>query len=135
MDLQQSKVTPILPSGYVENPAIPTNIAEHLSMIPIVEDQQPSLGLLDAVLQPLPHQEENYVLDFSASEELFGAHQHALSSDLLDCGYVSVSRFTCQELCVCFTSMVGFEKQDMYIRDPSFADPTPDFEAQHKGLQ
>jgi len=108
---------------------------QHLSMVPIEKDQQPSPDFFNAVLQPLPHQGEDYVLDCSASEELFGAHQHTLSSDLSDCGYVSVSRFTCKELCACFTSMVGFENQDMYIRDPSFADPTPDLEAQHKGLQ
>jgi hypothetical protein len=84
-------------------------------MVPIEKDQQPSPDVFDAVLQPLPHQEEDYVLDFSASEELFGAHQHALSSELSDSGYVSVSRCTCKELCACFTSMVGFEHQDMYI--------------------
>jgi hypothetical protein len=43
-------------SGYVENPAIPTNIAKHLSIVPIEKDQQPSPDFFDAVLQPLPDQ-------------------------------------------------------------------------------
>jgi hypothetical protein len=122
-------------TGYVENLAIPTNIAKHLSIVPIEKDQQPSPDFFDAVLQPHPHQEEDYVLDFSASEELFGVHQHTLSSDLSDSGYVNVSRCTCKERCACFTSMVGFENQDEFISDPSFASPTPDLEAQNKGVQ
>lgn len=124
------------PTEALADPVDPTNTAEHLRMIAVEKDQQPSSDFFDAVLQPPPPQEEDYVLEFSASDtELFGPYKHTPSGNLSDSGYVSVPRCSCRELCRCLTSMLGFENRDVDISEPSFVDLTQDLEAQAHGVQ
>jgi hypothetical protein len=136
MTEQQLEVSAIQATETLADPANLTNTAEHLHMIAVDKDQQPSSDFFDAVLQPPPPQEEDYVLDFSASDaELFGPHKHTPSSNLSDSGYVSVRRCSCKELCKCLTSMIGFENRDSDISELCSVDLTQDLEAQAHGVE
>jgi hypothetical protein len=133
---QQPEVLPTQPIETLADPVNLTKTAEHLRIIAVETGQQPSSEFFDAVLQRPPPQEEDYVLDFSASDaELFGPYKHTPSGNLSDSGYASLPRCSCKELCRCLTSMIGFENQDVDISEPSFTDLTQDLEAQAHGVQ
>jgi len=133
---QQSEVSITQPIKTMASHVNLNNTAEHLRNIATETDQQPSSDFFDAVLQPPPPQEEDYVLDFSASNtELSDPYEHTPSGNLSDSGYVSVPRCSCKELCSCHTSMIDFGNQDVDISEPSFFDLTQDLEAQAHGVQ
>jgi hypothetical protein len=132
---QKSEVSPTQPIETLADPMDLTNTAEHSRMIAVATDQQPSSDFFDAVLQPPPPQEEDYVLDFSASDaELFSPYKHTPSGNLSDSGYASVPHCSCKELCRCLTSMISFENRDVDISEPSVVDLTQDLEAQAQGV-
>jgi hypothetical protein len=127
----QSEVTPTQPAGHVENPVNPINTTEHLSMAPLELDKQPSSDFFDAVLQPPPPQEDDYVLGFSTSDAgRFGGQNHTQSSSLSDSGYVSVPRYSCDGTCSCPISRNSFDNRDVDIGVLSFSDPAQDLEVQ-----
>ena len=127
----QSEPTPTQPAGHAENPANPTNTTEPPSMAPLELDQQPSSDFFDAVLQPPPPQEDDYVLGFSTSDAgQFGGQNYTQSSSLSDSGYVSVPRCSCDGLCRCPISRNGFVNRDVDIRAPTFSDPVQGLEEQ-----
>ncbi|KAE9374964.1 hypothetical protein N431DRAFT_406034 [Stipitochalara longipes BDJ] len=133
---QQSRVLPTQRIETLVEPVNLTNTAEHSPMVAAETHQQPSSDFFDAVLQPPPPQEQDFVLNFSASDaELFGPNQHTPSGNLSDSGYASVSHCSCKEPCRCFTSMIGFENRDIDISGPSFVNLTQGMDMDAQGVQ
>lgn len=133
---QQLEVLPLQSAVSVAESANQIDTAEKMGFSATSKDQQPSFDFFDAILQPPPIQEEDYVLDFSAVDEgLFDNRQRTLSSNPSDSGYVSVPHCSCEGLCRCLASVIGFENQDVEAGKSSFVGLASDLEVQAQDLQ
>lgn len=137
MPERQPEKSPVQRTETWADPVDPKIATDRLRTIAIEKDQQSSSDFFDAVPQSLPPQEEDYFLDFSASDaELFDSHKSTPSDTISDSEYVSVlPRCNCKELCSCLTTTVGFGTGDVGICESSFVNLTRNLEGQAYSVQ